>query len=250
MNLAQWQADFRTWLVTGEQDGARSFGERAMAGLAVYQNTYRSQLVNCLEASYPKIARWLGEETFRAAAITHVDDHPPQGWSLDTYGKDFGETLLTMFPRNPDLHELAWIEWALGEAFVAPDVVPLSTEALAAVDWDEARLQLAPSLRHCAARTNADDIWSTLHEDASRTPEGQMLDAPGGFVVWRRGYLSRLRRFDGDDYAALRSLLTDARFDAFCESLVMRHGEDAGVGRAGALLADWLDAGLIVGVDH
>lgn len=250
MNLAQWQDSFRTWLVTGTADHARVFGDRAATGLDVYQNNYRSQLVNCLQVSYPNLHRWIGENAFREAAITHIDAQPPKGWTLDGYRQDFSATLHDMFPRNPDLHELAWIEWALAEAFVASDADPMSREALWSVNWDEARLRLTPSLRHHAATTNADDVWSALQEEATAVPEGEMLDSPGGLVVWRRGFLSRLRRFDGDDYAALCGLSADSRFEALCETLVTRLGEEAGVARAGTLLAHWLDAGLIVGVDH
>ena len=248
MNLADWQHGFRTWLITGTGEGV--FGERATKGLDVYQNNYRAQLVNCLQVSYPHVLRWIGADTFRHAAITHIDARPPRGWTLDAYGEDFGITLREMFPHNPDLHELAWIEWALSEAYVASDAVPMSKDALWSVDWDRARLRLAPSLRHRVATTNADDVWSALQEDADTVPEGEMLAAPGGFVIWRRDFTSRLRCLDADDYAALLGLFDDDRFEAMCETLVARLGEEAGVARAGALLADWLDAGVIVGIDH
>lgn len=248
MNLAQWQESFRDWLAGGSTGSASVFGERSAAGLAVYQNNYRAQLVNCLQVSYPHLLRWIGDEAFRQAAIRHIDAHPPQGWTLDSYGADFGTTLHTMFPDNPDLHELAWIEWSLSAAFVARDSAPMPKEALWSVDWDIARLRMAPSLHHRVATTNADEVWSALQEEG-RIPDGEMLAAPGGLVVWRRGFLSRLRRFDGDDYAALLGVLADDRFEAMCETLVGRLGEEAGVARAGALLADWLDAGLIAGVD-
>lgn len=249
MNLAQWQEGFRDWLTTGSGDSANAFGERAWQGLAVYQNNYRAQLVTCLEVSYPQLLRRIGDGNFREAAIAHIDAHPPRGWTLDTYGEDFGDTLLAAFPRNPDLHELAWIEWALSEAFVAADSAPLAREALWSVNWDEARLRLAPSLRHRVAATNADDVWSSLQEEAAIVPDGEMLTVPGGLVVWRRGFHSRLRRLDADDYAALCIALADGRFESLCETLVARLGEEAGVARAGTLLADWLDAGIVVGVD-
>jgi len=245
MNLAQWQEGFRDWLTAGSD----AFGERAWQGLAVYQNNYRTQLVTCLEVSYPQLLRRIGEGNFREAAIAHIDAHPPRGWTLDTYGADFTDTLLAMFPANPDLHELAWIEWALSEAFVAADSPPLAREALWSVDWDVAKLRLTPSLRHRAATTNADDVWSSLQEDAASVPDGEMLAAPGGLVVWRRGFHSRLRKLDADDYAALCVAYADGRFEHLCEALVSRVGEEAGVARAGALLADWIDAGIVVGVD-
>lgn len=249
MNLTQWQEGFRDWLTTASGASADAFGERAWQGLAVYQNNYRTQLMTCLEVSYPQVLRRIGEGHFREAAIAHIDAHPPRGWTLDAYGADFGDTLVAAFPRNPDLHELAWIEWALSEAFVAADATPLDREALWSVDWDTALLRVAPSLRHRVATTNADDVWSALQEETASVPDGEMLAAPGGLVVWRRGFHSRLRRLDADDYAALCVTLADGHFESMCETLVKRLGEEAGVTRAGSLLADWLDAGIVVAVE-
>jgi hypothetical protein len=44
----------------------------------------------------------------------------------------------------------------------------------------------------------------------------------------------------------LLSLRDDGRFDVLCDALVEHLGEDAGVAKAGELLADWLAAGLVV----
>ena len=68
-------------------------------------------------------------------------------------------------------------------------------EALASVDWDTARLQLAPSLRSHALTTNAEAIWSALWQQAP-PPEAAMLAEAGGLLVWRRQYTSRLRQVD------------------------------------------------------
>ncbi|PTL83380.1 DNA-binding domain-containing protein [Vitiosangium sp. GDMCC 1.1324] len=248
MNLAELQRDFRAWLVTASDDSARRFGDRATTGLAVYQNNYRSQLFGCLEASYPQLRRWIGDDAFREAAITHINSRPPRTWTLDAYGGDFGDTLLALFPHNPDVHELAWIEWALSEAFVAGDATPASNDELLRVDWDMARLRLTPSLRQRVATTNADDIWSAL-QDAVEAPKSEMLDAPGGLVVWRCDFTSRLKRIDRVEHAALLSLRDDDRFGALCDTLVAHLGEEEGVTRAGTLLATWLGAGIVVGVD-
>lgn len=75
MKLAQWQQAFHTWLVSASDDSARLLGDRH-AGLAVYQNNYRAQLVGCLEQAFPIVRRWLGEEAFLAASITHIDQQP------------------------------------------------------------------------------------------------------------------------------------------------------------------------------
>jgi len=254
MSLASWQNDFCQWLLRGKPEDARAFGERAATGLDVYQNNYRTQLVRCLGVSYPAIARWLGEDAFREAAIAHIESHPPHGWTLDAYGRDFEDTLSLLYPHNPDMHELAWIEWALSEAFVAGDATPMTRDALWKMDWEGAHLNLTPSLHMRIATTNADKLWQVLQDDPrsevptgalSGIPEGAMLDAPGGFMVWRRDYTCRLLRVDAIEHATLRGLQDDPRFETMCETLVKRLGEDAGIARAGTLLAEWLDAGII-----
>jgi len=247
MNLADYQRTFRSWLLEPDDATAERFGPAVAAGLAVYQNNYRTQLIGCLEVSYPQVRRWLGDDAFREAAIGHIVAHPPRAWTLDHYGHDFSDTLIALYPRNPDLRELAWIEWSLSEAFVAGDPPPLDNDALADVDWDEAQLELTPSLRLRPATTNADDLWLALDSDTD-VPQGAMLDAPGGFVIWRKGFHSQLKRVDATDFDALLSVRGDATFASLCDRLVDRLGEEAGVARAGALLADWLGSGIVTGV--
>ena len=249
MNLAELQRDFGDWLMAASAGSDMPAGAgRASAGFAVYRNNYRAQLIACLEASYPQVARWIGADAFREAVIHHIQARPPRSWTLDQYGVDFADTLFALYPRNPDLRELAWIEWALSEAFVAADAHPLTTEALANMDWEAATLTLIPSLRTHEATTNADDLWLALDTDAE-VPEGEMLEQAGGFVVWRKGFHSQLKRFGATDYAALLALRHDGRFAAWCDMLVARLGEEQGVARAGTLLAEWIGAGIVVGIE-
>lgn len=246
MNLSEWQQAFRTWLVSASDDAAQVLGNHR-AGLAVYQNNYRAQLVGCLEQAFPNLRRWLGDEVFLAASISHIDQHPPHAWTLDAYPEGFYATLKTLFPHNPDVHELAWIESALNEAFVAADASPVPLHALAELDWDTAILRLTPSLRCHALTTNAESIWSALWQEAP-APEATMLEEAGGLLVWRRQFTSRLRQVQALELHALLHLQVDGSFAGLCEFLVARLGEDAGVAQAGEYLAGWLGSELIVGV--
>jgi hypothetical protein len=154
-----------------------------------------------------------------------------------------------VFPRNPDVHELAWIESALNEAFVAADALPLTPQALVGLDWDTAVLQLSPSLRCHGLTTNAEAVWSALWQDVP-APEAVMLAQPGGLLVWRRQFTSRLRQVDTQELQALQHVQADGSFAGLCEWLVQRLGEEAGVIQAGEYLAGWLGSELIVGVSH
>jgi hypothetical protein len=284
MMLAELQRDFRGWL-TGA--AAPATGHLAAgAGLAVYRNNYRAQLVGCLQESFPQLRARIGEERFLHAAVAHIGRHPPHAWTLDAYADDFGATLQTLFPHNPDLHELAWIEHALSAAFVAPDALPLEPSALAAVDWERVRLRFTPTLRLAPLNTNAADIWWGMSAQQPG-PEAEMLPQARGMMVWRRGYVSSLRALDALDFDALAfasgvasgvasggregsygaahsdgshashashcshcSLGSFGSFGALCGMLIGRLGEADGVAKAASLLAGWIASELITGLDY
>jgi len=248
MMLADLQRDFQTWLVKAESSASLGDGARAMAGLAVYQNNYRAQLVGCLEQSYPQLRAWIGDEAFRTAAITHIDRHPPHAWTLDAYAEGFDRTLLALFPDNPDVHELAWVEHALGAAFIAQDAQAVPFDALAQIDWDTALLSITPSFRSIVATTNAEQIWSALWEGQA-PPDSAMLERPAGLLVWRRGYTSCLKQVDAIEREALLQLHASGSFAGLCDWLVERLGEAEGVAKSGELLANWLASELITGID-
>jgi hypothetical protein len=249
MSLAELQRDFQSWLIEGSDDAAQRINGATSAGLAVYQNNYRAQLVGSLENSYPQLLAWVGEEAFLYAAKSHIDANPPHAWTLDAYADDFGDSLLKLFPDNPDIHELAWIERALDTSFVGADAEPVTAAELAEIDWDTARLRLTPTLMSRRATTNASDIWWAMR-DGKDKPEGEMLPEARALLVWRRGHVSCLRTIDPLEHEALAHLQEHGSFVALCDLLVERLGEADGVARAGALLADWIGSELITGIEH
>lgn len=247
MNLAHLQREFHLWLVSGEDSvGARLPGATP-AGLAVYQNNYRAQLVGCLETSYPQLRAFMGADAFLRAAAAHINQHPPHAWTLDAYANGFDATLMAVLPDNPDIHELAWLEHALGAAFIAADAPPLGSSDFADLDWDAVRLRFTPTLLTRRATTNVSDIWWTLSGGTGR--DAEMLAEPCALMVWRRGFVSCLRTIDTLEYEALEQMRAHGSFAALCEMLIARLGDDAGVARAGALLADWIGGELITGID-
>lgn len=249
MTLGEWQQSFRSWLTTASPESAEHLGAGAMAGLDVYQNNYRGQLVSCLEDAFPNVRKWTGDEIFHQAVIAHIDSHPPHAWTLDAYPGGFGQTLAALFPNNPDLQELAWIELSLSEAFVAADAEPVSLDALATVNWDTAHLSLTPSLRSRVMTTNAESIWSALWEQTP-VPDGAMLDVPAGLIIWRRAFTSRLKQVDALELEALLQLQQHGHFGTLCEWLVEGQGDNDGLTTAGNMLANWLAGGLIIAVEE
>ncbi|QNK01424.1 DNA-binding domain-containing protein [Dyella telluris] len=244
MSLLAIQEDMRAWLTRGGYDAASE--STRSAGYQVYRNNYRSQLVRCLEASYPMLLDRLGAEDFLQAVIQHVDQHPPHAWTLDAYGADFRNTLQVRYPHNPDLHELAWIEWSLAESFVAADTPASPASALAEFDWETAHLHPVPSLRQCVATTNATAQWQAWRAGEASC-ESEMLPEAAGMITWRHGFTCRVRQIDAVERAALLLLHDDSRFAGLCAALVEHLGEDMGIRRAGEWLVDWLHAGIVHG---
>lgn len=246
MTLLELQRDMRAYLVADDEYAAARLGARA--GLSVYQNNYRAQLVACLESTFAHTRDWIGGEAFHEAVVTHIDRVPPSSWTLDAYPRDFPATLGLLYPDDPEVAELAWIDYALGEAFVAADAPALAPEVIPNIDWDRAILRFTPTLDLADLTTNATAIWSAL-ADGEIPPDVTMLPETGAILVWRQDQVSKFRAIDRHERQALLSARAGMAFPALCEALVEALGEAEGVAAAGGYLGRWIGDGLICEVD-
>lgn len=247
MSLLALQQDFRAWLHLGQAPSDARFSTDARAGLDVYQNNFRGQIVACLDESFAVTRAWLGEEAFQAAIVAHAARVPPGSWSLDHYPDDFPLTLAYLYPADAEVTELATLELALGHAFVAADAVPVVAGDLAGVDWDLARLHLSPSLRITPVTTNAPAIWSAITAETSPPPVTLLPDG-GEILVWRSGETPRFRTTDQAEADALRHVGEGMLFGTLCTALVDAGGDDPAT-VAGRWLAQWISDGLIVEIE-
>lgn len=249
MSLIDLQRDMRAWLEAEDAHAAARYGVAAASGLAVYQNNYRAQLVACLEESFERTRQWIGGEAFHRAVVTHVERLPPSSWTLDAYPRDFPSTLALLYPADAEVVELAWLEMALGEAFVALDAKALHAEDVGGVNWDRAVLHVAPTLDIADLTTNAPAIWSALVAE-EKPPPAAFLFEPGALLVWRSEEMPLFRTTDQLERQSLLSARAGIPFNLLCESIVEELGEDVGIARVGAMLGQWLADGLIVGISE
>lgn len=230
------------------------WGTRQRAGLAIYRNNYRSALIEALRTTFARTERLVGEASMRQAAAHHCIMHPPSGWTLDQVGAGFAETCAELFANDPDVAELAALEWAMGQAFTAADAAALTSEEFAQAtlgfadaDWAALRLEFVPSLALLETRYNLVHLWPTLAGDG--TPAAPMsLAAVHRLIVWREGerpvFVIR-RKAEGD---ALQAMHEGATFGEVCQIVLAAFGEESGVEEAGAMLARWLTDGLIAAI--
>ncbi len=240
------QRAMRAWLVDEDRAAAARIGAEATAGLGVYQNNYRAQLVACLEASFPQTRAWIGDTAFLAAAARHVDRRPPSSWTLDAYARDFPDTLVRLHPDDPEIAEIARIELALEEMFVVADCPAIGAGDLGGVEWESAIIRIVPGIDLVDLETNALAIWRALaageHPPTIAYPEVREVA-----LVWRQEGQCRIRAIEQMELQALFTLRSGVTFGALVRDAAALLGEEDGARTIGTWFGRWLADGLILG---
>ncbi len=245
MTLLAMQRSFRDWLVTGEDAAAEALG--GSHGTAVYQNNYRTALVSSLAETFRRLALWLGEAAFETAAARYIDARPPSSWTLDAYGEHFSAFVDGLYADDPEVAELASIDWTIGQVFVGPDAEALRPEALAVADWETAVIRAVPSLLVMPIGTNADAIWRAL-ATGETPPFPEPAKQGTALLIWRQGLEPVFRRAEAHECDVLNWSAAGEGFAAVCERLAASLGDEAAVTTAGTLLGRWLSEEMIAAV--
>jgi hypothetical protein len=247
MTLRDLQRALIDHLLTGDRRIAERV--RRQEGLEVYHHAYRAQLTACLRDTYERVWAWLGDDAFDRAAACHVELRAPRSWTLNDYGEDFAATLASLYPDDPEVPELAWLDWALRRAFDGPDSTPLDIETLNRVDeWDDVEFRFAPTVRLGVVVTNSPAIWSALAEDRTPPPLAQ-LAAAADVLVWRPDLSPRFRTMNRAEAHVLKLALAGATFGDICLACVLEVGEQATVEDIGSILVRWLRDGFVIGFE-
>lgn len=221
-------------------------------GFEIYRNAYRARLVSALRSGFDRTWSWIGDEAFDAAAAHHIILHPPSSWTLDDYGADFPHTLDTLFPDDPEVGELAWLEWQMMQAFASADGPVLDAAGLAKIvgtadDIAAARFECVPgtALRKITSQCAA--IWTALAED--RDPAGiDLVLQPAAMLVWRKGLSPHFRVVADDEQVALAAVLAGHDFGRICEAMAGTMGNELATQAIGIMLGRWVEDGLIAAV--
>lgn len=252
MSLALRQEAFMAAILDEEAALPQQWTPRHAAGLDVYRNNYRSALVEAIAATFERTQRWVGEESFRRAAAHHLILNPPTSWTLDDAGEGFDATLAELFAGDPEVCELAALEWAMHRAFVAADRTSLTAADFAAQtadfgdnDWAALAFDFQPALRIIDVRHDVGALWNALALEDVSAPD-IVLAAHHALLVWREQLRPTFRLADALDGEALALARSGETFGDICAMLAERLGPDEGVARAGFLLGQWLQDGLIV----
>ncbi len=257
MSLKALQAEFQAYVrdATGDENGFAAYlttprGGDASRRMHVYHHAYRARLGQVLREVFDKTWSYVGDEGFALALESYLVSHASRSPSLDDYGAAFPVHLAELWPGEPDVTELAWLDWSMRRVFDGEDAVPAEFDVLSELAggaWDHAGFVLHPTLALRGVTTNVGALWSSFDQGAPLAPAP--LDAPMAVRVWRKGLQPHFRMIDVIEAGALRDLVQGRSFAEVCDRLT-RDGVDEPVDRAAALLAVWFHDELVVGLTN
>jgi hypothetical protein len=252
--LKDLQAAFMAQILDEEAPLPDGWDDRQQRGMGVYRNNYRSSLVDALRNTYARTASWVGEEAFHQAAAHHVIANPPCSWTLDDAGAGFDKTCADLFANDPEVAELAWLEWVMLEVFTAPDEALLDVAAFTAAtqkfgeeDWANMRLTFLPGIKVKMVAHDLRAIWQALKEEELIRPDFS-LDQPCGCVIWREGERPTFQMADAEEVAMIELLREGASYGDACMSMAGEGDPSDAAMRAGAMLGRWLNEGMIAAI--
>ena len=235
-----------------EQDVAEGGGIDIAHRLHIYHNAYRVRLLENLQDAYEKTWAYLGDETFEAVALAFIEVTPPQHRNLRLHGAEFPAWLAGQFPHDPDIAELALIDWQLRHAFDGPNASPIQAQDLAALtpeDWASVGFAFAPTLFVAPVRTNTVAIWHALDQEQT-PPTAEPLPEPTWLLIWRKGWQPHFRTIQAAEHAALTELQAGASFAEVCADLGEQFSDQEAAAVAADSLRTWLQDELIVGLER
>jgi hypothetical protein len=214
------------------------------ACLSIYADAYFLRLRDVLAENFPRVAALLGAERFDALALDHLRDHPSEHPSVRHVGRDLAATIAGRPDCAPWLADLARLEWARLEVFDAPDSEVLGADSLRPVRverWPTLHFHTIPALTVVRADWPVHRLWQ---EDAP--PD--LAASPTAIRVWRAadGCVFHAR-MDPQELHALEHMMAAEPFAAVCAAFDGSPPAEAGR-EAVALLARWLEDGIVAGV--
>lgn len=229
-------------------DGARDSKETL---LGIYRDGYVLRLVEVLRGDHPALEAHLGEEGFEAMARGYLAAHPSRHPNARQVGRALAAYLGETEPYRgaPVLTELAALEWALSEAFDAPDAAELSAADLARVPperWRDLVLLPQPHARRLDLATNACAIWVAANA-AEPAPEAARLPEPERILIWRADATPTLRPLSIEEAMLWDEASAGLPFGVLCEMAATYADPDDAALRVAGLLQGWIAAGLLAG---
>jgi hypothetical protein len=219
--------------------------------VGIYADAYFYRLLECLGEDFPATLAVLGADNFAALVKGYLLEYPPTEPSILCAGLYLADFLNghPFAERWPFIAELARLERAVLDVFLAADAPALDADTLRAVpseQWPAVRLRTHPAVEIVHSEWRIADV---LH----RVEQGQEWKNPEhvrtSVLVWRQNALVHYRSLEPAEREALGAVSEGASFAGVCEAVAANAEEPNHVALIGRLMARWLADGIIVAAD-
>jgi uncharacterized protein (UPF0276 family) len=226
---------------------AQSGSDTAHDRLGIYHRAYRLRLCEVLRDSFAKTSAYMGE-LFDQHASEFAVAQPPALRNLGRYGASLPAFLQQTYPDNPELAELAQLDWDLRSRFDGADAPASGLDALQPnaegnIPCLTMSSPLHPSVVLRNSQSNAVKLWRAIDDD-TEVPEVQLDDSGAGLVVWRWDLQPHFMRLDAAQYRFMQALAEGSSIQdaaqSFADTEVLSTPEVLG-----AWLQSWLSQGLL-----
>jgi hypothetical protein len=222
--------------------------------LDVYANAYFYRIKGVLEKDYPRLAIVLSEARFHDLVTSYLLVHPSQHFSLRFVGAHLADFIRddcadSIRAEAPWAEDLARFEWALVDAFDAPDRPHWQRAALAEIppeQWNELRLDLDPAAQQLELAWPVHRIADAYREDRLAEEPLALAQEPTVLLVWRRDERVFYRAPGRLEADALKRVGAGLRFGTLCETLADELGEEEAPTRAAQWLMEWTEQQLLL----
>jgi uncharacterized protein (UPF0276 family) len=225
---------------------AQSGSDTAHVRLGIYHRAYRLRLCEVLRDSFTKTSAYMGE-LFDQHASEFAVAQPPALRNLGRYGAILPAFLQQTYPDNPELVELAQLDWDLRSRFDGADAPASTLNALQPdADGDVFCLTMTsplhPSVVLRNSQSNAVKLWRAIDDDTD-VPEVQLDNSGAGLVVWRWEFQPHFMRLDAAQYRFMQALAEGSSIQDAAQTFA---GTE--VLPASEALGDWLQSWLSQGL--
>ena len=215
--------------------------------LGIYHHAYRARLAEVLADSFAKTNLYMGSDGFAEVATAFAVQQPPRTRSLGRYGADLPAYLGALYPDNPELRELAQLDWDLRSRFDGADAPALNATTAAnpaASAWLSWTAPLHPSLVLRSVSSNVAQLWRAIDADED-VPEVHYSTEAKTLAIWRKELQPHFQTLDSNEAVFLHCLaggqsIEDAA-NNLADSPVLADPQTLG-----RWLQAWLENGLLL----
>ena len=198
--LAERQREFLGAIFGAEEPGPPA---------SIYRRNVLANLGGALAATYPVVARLVGDAFFAEAARRYALGHASTSGDLGEYGAAFAQFLARYEHARAlgYLADVARLEWACHESLNAPDAAAFDFAALACVapeHYGELRFRVHPSVRTLRSPHAIASIW--LANQPGRDGAVANVDREEQVIVRRHDGRQVVEAVDADTWRLVDAL--------------------------------------------